>query len=73
MARPHPHLARDIVLAVAGLAALVAAAFADLALAVILVIMGVGLLVLIIPFLVIHFDEHQERYQRERPGARLGT
>ena len=69
MSRPRPHLARDIVLAAVAFGALVAAAFADLALAVILAIIGVGLFVLVVPLVVIHFDEHQARYERGRPGV----
>lgn len=51
------------------LAIIAAVAIIDSALAIVLVIMGVGLLVAIVPFVAIHYDEHPERLQRRHPAA----
>ncbi len=63
------HSVRYVVLAVLGIAALIAAALADAALAAVLVIMAAGLVLLVVPFVVIHFDEHEERLKHGGPGA----
>lgn len=66
----HPvHTTRYALLAAFGLAGLVIAGSIDTALAVVLVIMLLGFALLITPFVVIHFDEHEERLQRRGPGA----
>lgn len=66
----HPaHTTRYSLLAAFGLVGLVIAGLVDTALAAVLVIMVLGLALLIVPFVVIHFDEHEERLQRRGPGA----
>jgi NADH:ubiquinone oxidoreductase subunit 6 (subunit J) len=62
----HPvHIARYLGVALIGIAALVAVALTDAALAIILVLVGFGLALVVLPFVVIHYDEHQERMRRE--------
>ena len=66
----HPaHVARYIVLAALGLAAIVAATIADAALGMVLVIMAAGIVLLVAPFVFIHFDEHEERLGPGGPGV----
>jgi hypothetical protein len=63
------HTTRYALLTAFVLAGLVIAGLIDTALAVVVVIMALGFAVLILPFVVIHFDEHEERLQRHGPGA----
>lgn len=66
----HPvHTIRYALLAAFGFAGLVIAGLIDMALAAVLVLMILGFALLIVPFVVIHFDEHEERLQRRGPGA----
>ncbi len=50
------------------LATIAVIAIIDGSVAVVLGIMAIGLLVLIVPPLVIVYDEHQQRYVPRRPG-----
>lgn len=66
----HPvHTIRYALLAAFGFAGLVIVGLIDMALAAVLVLMILGFALLIVPFVVIHFDEHEERLQRRGPGA----
>lgn len=43
-------------------------AIVDASLALVLVLLGMGPLVLILPLVVIHYDEHEELLRRKHPG-----
>jgi hypothetical protein len=63
------HVVRNVAAAAVVLVATaVAAAAIDGALATIVVLVELGLIVVVLPFLVIHYDEHDERLRYRRPG-----
>lgn len=66
----HPvHLARYVALMILVVAAVIAATVIDAALGVVLALVAFGLLLVIMPFVVIHFEEHDERFGRRWPPA----
>jgi len=46
----------------------VVAAVIDAALATAVALVGLGLVVAVLPFVVIHYDEHEERLRYRHPG-----
>jgi hypothetical protein len=63
------HVVRNAIAAAVALIGLVAAAaVVDGALATIVALVGLGLIVAILPFVVIHYDEHEERLRYRHPG-----
>lgn len=64
------HVVRNVAAAVVVLVAVVVAAAAiDGALAPVVVLVELGLIAVVLPFLVIHYEEHDERLRYRRPGG----
>jgi hypothetical protein len=63
------HVVRNLAVAVVVLVAMaVVAAAIDGALATMVILVELGLILVVLPFLVIHYDEHDERLRYRRPG-----